>query len=503
MKKRLIWILIILVAFFGAFYAYILLNKGYDIGPYDWSISWGGSGDDFPIDIACDDEGNAYIIGTFQDTVDFDPGDGAENRTAASDAGSFLQCFDSDGQMKWVVSWYASEMNPDNVPVRRDNRLVYGNSSLLVAGSYTGELIFNPTGEFPLPQPNENMTGYIARFSLEGVLEQIFEIYCQLPDADIYFEDIETNSNGEIFVCGTAHPEYDFDPGPGVANLDPIPTILNPSLIDYLRVFTAKYQSDGSLDWVRSWDAPYWIKVDLVADEDGSCVLRYMPPYETQVDHDPGPGTFLANGYPFGLSALIFLDKDGNFKRVKFVPGLQQQFNSDSDGNLYLTGAFSADKKGFLENYEEWKDTGPAYDSDWMGLDISYPYGAQLCKFSPAGELIWVQVWESVGSIFTRGLDIHGGIINVGGSFYRVLDLDCGPGKFVNVDNGVQSDFIANYDIDGNFLSGTFIDDVQDLYHIKAQASSETGSIFITGPFVEAEQTRDIFLRCYNQNAEE
>jgi hypothetical protein len=58
-----------------------------------WSKTWGGSGADSPWSLAVDAAKNVFAVGSFQGTVDFDPGSGVENHTAAGASDAFLSKF--------------------------------------------------------------------------------------------------------------------------------------------------------------------------------------------------------------------------------------------------------------------------------------------------------------------------------------------------------------------------------------------------------------------------
>jgi len=67
-----------------------------------WSHILGGPGYDYTVDIAVDGAGNVYTTGTFQMTVDFDPGPGTFNLTSAGDRDNFLLKLSAGGDFLWV-----------------------------------------------------------------------------------------------------------------------------------------------------------------------------------------------------------------------------------------------------------------------------------------------------------------------------------------------------------------------------------------------------------------
>ena len=87
----------------GSGSAYI--TKISPIGDLIWAKSIGGTGSDEGRSIALDDFGNVYTTGSFNGTVDFDPGIGIDNKTSAGSADIFISKLDGDGNHIWAESF--------------------------------------------------------------------------------------------------------------------------------------------------------------------------------------------------------------------------------------------------------------------------------------------------------------------------------------------------------------------------------------------------------------
>ena len=59
------------------------ISKLDSAGEFVWATKLGGTNTDFTYSVALDSDGNVYTVGRFIGTVDFDPGPGAYNLTAA------------------------------------------------------------------------------------------------------------------------------------------------------------------------------------------------------------------------------------------------------------------------------------------------------------------------------------------------------------------------------------------------------------------------------------
>jgi hypothetical protein len=74
-------------------------------GEYAYALTWGGLGFDRVFSIALDPSGNTLATGSFELTVDFDPGPGVQLATAADEADAFLSKFASTGELFWCFRW--------------------------------------------------------------------------------------------------------------------------------------------------------------------------------------------------------------------------------------------------------------------------------------------------------------------------------------------------------------------------------------------------------------
>ncbi len=135
----------------------IFVAKLTSAGGFVWAKGIGGSGDDWGQGVAVGPNGNVYLTGEFQGTVDFDPGTGVANLTSAGSEGSFVARLDSAGNFLWA----GATGSPATDPYGRIDNL---SQSLAVA--YDGAVYtigqFEGTGDFDPGTGTFNLTGTLA-----------------------------------------------------------------------------------------------------------------------------------------------------------------------------------------------------------------------------------------------------------------------------------------------------------------------------------------------------
>ena len=69
---------------------------------FEWAKQTGGTGTDNGTKITLDASGNVYTTGSFQGTVDFDPGTGISTLISNGSSDIFITKFDASGNFIWA-----------------------------------------------------------------------------------------------------------------------------------------------------------------------------------------------------------------------------------------------------------------------------------------------------------------------------------------------------------------------------------------------------------------
>jgi hypothetical protein len=275
-------------------------------GPYDmflarldslgnvvWAQLIGGPGGDGAICVTVDASNNIYVGGSFQLTMDFDPGPGTQNLTSAGNADGFIAKYSSTGA--WMWSQRVGGTTFDEV-----TNILTDGTNVYAAGRFTGSATFNPTpltsfgaddiflaryqasdgnmgsgwairiggtnneslsgmklyagnvllnGGFQLTCDFGGMTrtsngsydGFYATYNSFGGLLNVAQIGGTGSDG---LGGITSDAGGNIYITGTFNTTVDFDHGAGTQNR----TSAGGS-----DLFVAKYTSGGAFSWVRTF----------------------------------------------------------------------------------------------------------------------------------------------------------------------------------------------------------------------------------------------------------
>jgi hypothetical protein len=134
-------------------------------GTFQWAYGWGGTADDWGSGLAVDSQRRVFVGGGSSNTVDFDPGAGADSRTSAGKLDAFLCRFtspgpvaarpllDYDGDLKADAAvyrgstgtWFSLDSSTANATYRYRGWGVQAQGDTPVVGDFDGDGIPDPT----------------------------------------------------------------------------------------------------------------------------------------------------------------------------------------------------------------------------------------------------------------------------------------------------------------------------------------------------------------------
>jgi hypothetical protein len=294
-------------------------------GNFLWVKQMGGINFDEGLSIAVDHSGNVYTTGSFEGTVDFDPGVGTANLTSLGSYDIFVQKLDVDGNYLWAKRIGGNGFE-QGLCITID-----ASDNVYTTGCFQGTVDFDPgTGT-----ANLNSVGgydiFIQKLDANGNYLWAKQMGGVNTDSG---NSIAVDNSGNVYTTGYFFETADFDPGSGTANL---------SSHGSADIFVQKIDANGNYLWAKQMGATVFDEgLSIAIDASGNVYTTGY--FEGTADFDPGSGT--ANLTSFG-SADIFvqkLDANGNFLWAKQMGGTSSDIgfsiDLDTSGNVYTTGYF-------------------------------------------------------------------------------------------------------------------------------------------------------------------
>ncbi len=397
---------------------------------FEWGLSIGGAGVDNSTDIVADNQGNSYVTGFFEGTVDFDPGVGVSNLTSAGGQDIFVSKLDSLGTLVWVKR-IGGLSNDQALSISLSSA-----GALYITGFYGGSVDFDPgPSTFTLNSISGTSDQFVCKISNSGTF--IWAKSMGGTGIDNGYS-ISIDNLGNVITTGIFEGISDFDPNSGTNNL-----ISN----GFSDIFISKLDSNGNFLWARSIGG-MWpdFGSDVSTDETGNVIL--VGRFADSVDFDPGPGSFILSASSFFYDLFILkLDPNGAFRWANSFGGeTNESANSvvtDDLGNSYLTGTYF-DTIDF--------DPGP-------GSQLLFPFDGSIdifvLKLDSNGSFVWVKGvgGNSLQSSSSISLDPKKNLF-VTGYFLDTVDFDPGFGSFFlnPVSSGFADPYVLKLDSNGNFL---------------------------------------------------
>jgi hypothetical protein len=256
----------------GAFDAYIC--KLDSNGNFLWAKVIGGTGFDSARSIALDATGNIYSIGTFNGTVDFDPGVNSYTYTSVSD-GIFVSKLDPQGNFMMALKMSGS--GPDvGRAIKLDNT-----GNIYITGHFGGQGIdFDPGPGSFTANPVGNADLFVSKINSLGNLVWVK----QMPgDNFTHGAAISLDPAGNIYVAGMYAGTTDFDPGIGTFTLGSY------------GIYVTKLDGNGNFGWANKIDYLNGGLNSGMLDVDASGSVYTTGSFSGLLDFDPSLNTYTLN----------------------------------------------------------------------------------------------------------------------------------------------------------------------------------------------------------------
>jgi hypothetical protein len=252
----------------------IKLNQA---GQFIWAKSFGGTDPDKATDVCKDAAGNLYLTGTFQGSVDSNPGAGVNTLTTAGMDDVFVLKLDASGNYVWSFAFGGTSF--DN-----SLRIFTVGNQVLLSGTFVNTVDFNPGSGVNNLSTAGSPGVFFAKYTLSG--NYINAKQLQSLSGNLALADICLSPANEIYIAGQYNGSFDADPSAATATFTS-----NPESQGYI----CKYDTAFSYQWgISTASAPfsnsncYFLGID--ADSSGNVYAAGT--IRVTVDLDPGPATY-------------------------------------------------------------------------------------------------------------------------------------------------------------------------------------------------------------------
>jgi hypothetical protein len=405
-----------------------------NLGNFLWVKRIGGSGSDAINHVVINNQNEIIFSGIFQNSVDFDPGSGSFNLTAAGLQDFVIEKLDNNGN--FIFCKAVSGPFSDIVA----NLQIDSFGNIYSTGWFTGSNTdFDPgASSFPLTASGADV--FIWKLDSNGNFIWAKKIGGSGDDTSY---DIDIDSQGNVLVSGVFANTTDFDPGPATFNITPYGSS---------DAFVLKLNSNGNFTWaIRIGGTLSDLAYRLSCDLNGNvCIGGY---FNGTADFDSGNGTYNITSQGQNDIFLMKVDAAGNFQWAKAIGGSGQDgirdITSEASGHFYVSGVF-----------QNTVDLDPGLSTSTFtssGLDDSF-----YSLFDPNGNQVWVKNIGGSGNDAILQTVGYQGSLYLTGAFSNSVDFDSNSGVQNSTSNGLQDAFILK--LNSNSCTYTFYDTVT-VYH--------------------------------------
>jgi uncharacterized delta-60 repeat protein len=338
-------------------------------GTLAWAKHAGGARDDLGYGITTLSDDSTVVTGDFYSTATF--GSGETNETvliSELNEEIFIAKYNPDGTLAWAKRAGGSDAD------RGYGITTLSDDSTVVTGDFSNTATFGPgeSNETILTAEHIYSDIFIAKYNPDGSLAWAKRAGGRSVD---YGYGISTLSDNSTVVTGLFQTSATFGPG------EPNETIL--TCIEFIEVFIARYNPDGSLAWAKcpEGQGADWSGGITALSDDSAVVSGYFygsvtfglgENNETVLTSDEGSDVFIARYNPDGT--LVWAKHAGG-PNTNYGYGI----TTLSDNSIVATGRFSGPTTFGPGELNE-----TVLNSD-DGLNIF------LARFNPDGTLVWAK----------------------------------------------------------------------------------------------------------------
>lgn len=403
------------------------------VGAFVWGFAIGGTGSDAARGITVDENGDVHVVGSFEGTIDLDPGSGTSSVSSAGDRDIFWVKLDANGQHLWSGRIGGTERQ---FPTDIDRDLA---GHIYLCGWTMGTGDFDPgTATLNVTTTNtgtiyETNISFLAKFDLVGIPAWANSLGGLTP-----YIAVEPGGSAIYFTSAseaTAATDEDFDPTGGT--LPPV-TSTEPD-DDYMAL--VKYDASGNVVW-SVFESGY---ADFDQNDnkgnalaiDGNGDVYWAGEFIN--DMTQYPGNDLTLDAP-GTGRDGFLVKYSSSGSLLW----EKRFGAANEGDYCSAIAVGAQDNvwvaGGIAGTAELNSAGSSVQVTSAG-----GYDIHLVAFASNGNYLWHGMVGGPGTDGTPNITVGASSIRLSGFFSATADLDPTAATSMHTAVGTNDAFISAF----------------------------------------------------------
>ncbi|MBL7912057.1 MAG: T9SS type A sorting domain-containing protein [Bacteroidia bacterium] len=395
---------------------------------YSWARQTGGTSTEDSQCIASDASGNVYIAGSFQGTVDFDPGAGTTTLVSAGSDDAFISKFDANGNFIAVYTF------TNNLFCKIFGITIDNGGNIITTGAFSGSVDFDPGVAVNAKTSNGLNDIFVCKLSSTGTFMWVKAIGSF--GSDDFGVSVTTDVSANVLVTG-------YFQGTNV-NFDVGASNFAMTAFSGKDVFVLKLNSGGVFTWAIDIGGS-GTEVGQTIKTDGSGNVYLGGYFGFTVDFDPGAGTANLTSAGGNDAFIAKYTSSGIYVWVKkFSGGLDEvcySISVNSAGDIYSTGTFQS-----TTDFDPDAGTfnlGPSNTND----DIF------VSKLNSTGAFVWAKKFGGSAVDFGTSISVDASGVYTTGYYAGTADFDPSTTSVVNLVATAGSDFfISKLDLNGNYI---------------------------------------------------
>ena len=430
----------------------VFVQKTNTEGSLEWAVSIGGAMFDYGTGITTDNQGNVYVTGYFDETVDFNPGGGEWLLTSQGGGDIFILKLTSNGEFVWAKSVGGTGYE-ESTSIGVDE---LGNVYIL---GYLYETVdFDPDLGEELITSQGGSDTFLLQLDSVGYFAKVYSYGGEHSDLAL---DISVKSSNEIFISGYFQGTTDLDPRP---NEEYTVTATEGS-----SGYTMQIDETGAITNVSNTEGGDTSVHAIAYDTNNNMYIT--GDFNGTVNFAPESGsndyTFTSNEAYNGFVLKVLAD--GSVAWARHMVSATAYFSYDivvgANENVYTTGYFSGTTDFNPDPTEEFI----------LSKETTNPSEAYLLSLNTDGEFASAYQFGGVAFIDTHQLGIDNeNNIYLAAQFETTVDLNPLPTENEEV---TSIDFRDNYLF--KFIDGTLSTPTNNLNAIQIYPNPTTNRLHI------------------------